>query len=174
MRALPVLLVCAFAAASCHPAYVPPPGLTDKKAEKPTAKKTPAKENPPFDPDYKKPPRMNARGAITSISLEAFFPIQQSGNALIVDARPHWLYQVSHIPGAISIPAHGESDPRIKARENDIAATVKAGKPVIVYCTNFLCKDARTLATHISGFGYPVTVFNDGWDGWKDAGLPTE
>ena len=55
-------------------------------------------------PKTKKPVRMNGRGDISSISLEEMFALQGSGNALIFDARPGYLFHLGHIPGAESLP----------------------------------------------------------------------
>lgn len=138
------------------------------------APKQPAsKPSQPEKPKYVKPVRMNGRGKMTSISLEQFFQLQQSGKAVIYDARPAFFYSLGHIPGAISIPKK-DCDEAIHNREGEIKAALAAGKTIVVYCTSITCPDARTLANHISGFGYPASIFSGGWDEWKDAGLPTE
>ncbi len=124
-------------------------------------------------PKYKKPVRMNGRGEISSISLDDFFTLQQSGKVLIYDARPAFFYQLGHIPGAISLPKN-DCDEKIATREGEIKAALASGRKIVAYCTSFTCPDARALAIHISGFGYPVAVFDGGWDAWKDAGMPTE
>lgn len=123
--------------------------------------------------EYKKPVRMNGRGAVTSISLEQFFELQQAGKVMIFDARPTVFHAIGHIPGAISLPRIN-CDANIAKREDQIKAAIHEGKTVIVYCTSLTCPDARTVATHISGFGYPASVFSGGWDAWKEAGMPTE
>jgi len=124
-------------------------------------------------PAYKKPVRMNGRGEITSISLEQFFERKEAGMTLVFDARPSFFYRLGHIPGAISMPLKG-SDADIAARESEIKAALAAGKTLIVYCTSITCPDARSLAIHFSGFGYPVSVYSGGWDGWRDAGMPLD
>lgn len=138
--------------------------------------KPPVKENPVIadtKPKYKKPPRMNGRGEVSSISLEDFFALQQSGQALIFDARPAFFYSLGHIPGAISLPKNN-CDEKIAAREPEIKSALAAGKTIVVYCTNLTCPDARAVAMHISGFGYPARIHSGGWDAWKEAGMPAE
>jgi rhodanese-related sulfurtransferase len=130
-------------------------------------------EAPAGKPKYKKPVRMNGRGDISSISLEDFFALQQSGKALIFDARPPFFYNIGHIPGAINLPKNN-CDEAIHNREDEIKSALAAGKSIAVYCTNITCPDARAVANHISGFGYPAAIFSGGWDAWKDAGMPTE
>ena len=124
-------------------------------------------------PKFKKKPRMNGRGELSSISLEEFFALQQSGEALIYDARPAFFYQLGHVPGALNL-AVANCDEKINARESEIKGALAAGKTIVVYCTSLTCPDARSVAMHLSGFGYPAKIFSGGWDAWKDAGMPTE
>ena len=116
---------------------------------------------------------MNGRGEVTSISLEQFFLLQQSDKALIFDARPSFFYSLGHIPGAINLPKNN-CDEAINARESEIKAAIANGKTLVVYCSSITCPDARAVAIHLSGFGYPASIFSGGWDAWKDAGMPTE
>lgn len=122
---------------------------------------------------YKKPVRMNGRGDISSISLEEMFTIQSTGNALIFDARPNFLYRIGHIPGARSLPK-ADCEKAIATMDGELKSAVAAGKPIVVYCSGILCPDARTVAMHISGFGHPAKIFSGGYDAWHKAGLPTE
>jgi len=124
-------------------------------------------------PKYKKPVRMNGRGDVSSISLSDFFTLQQSGEAMIFDARPAFFYNLGHIPGASNLPK-SNCDEEIHKRETQINAALAEGKTIVVYCTNRMCPDARAVAIHLSGFGYPARIFSGGWDSWKEAGMPTE
>lgn len=117
--------------------------------------------------------RMNGRGKITSISLTELFALQQSGNVLIYDARPGFFYGLGHIPGAINLPKT-DCDDQITKREAEIKAALAAKKPIVVYCTNLLCPDARTVATHLASRGYSSATLAGGWESWKESGLPTE
>lgn len=136
---------------------------------------TPAKPSSQSEPesDYKKPVRMHGRGKVSSISLEDFFVLHESGKAMVFDARPAIFHQFGRIPGAINLPPKN-CDSAIFKREDEIKAAIAAGKTIVVYCSGFLCPDARTVAMHISGFGYPASVFSGGWDAWKEAGMPVE
>ena len=120
-----------------------------------------------------KPVRMNGRGEISSIPLEEMFALQGSGNALIFDARPGYLFHLGHIPGAESLPK-SDCENSIAKMEDRLKSAVTAGKPIIVYCSGLLCPDARTVAIHISGYGHPAKIFSGGYDAWKKAGLPTD
>ena len=135
---------------------------------------TPPPQGPPppaAKPESKKPVLMNRRGAVSSISLDDFFALQQSGKTLIFDARAAFFYQLGHIPGAINL-SKNDCDQSIAARESEIKAALAAGKILIVYCSSITCPDARTVAIHLSGFGYPVRIFSGGWEAWKEADLP--
>lgn len=155
--------VAAFAVASCA-----------QKAPAPTADALPPVKKATNAPaDSKKKPRMNGRGKVSSISLTDAFSLQQSGKALIYDARPGFFYGLGHIPGAINLPK-AQCDEHIAKREQEIKTALATGKTIIVYCSNFACPDARTVATHLASFGYSSSTLSGGWDSWKESGLPTE
>lgn len=134
---------------------------------------TPVREVPVPEKKVVKPPLMNGRGKISSISITDFFPLQQTGQVLIFDARPAFFYHLGHIPGAISLPK-ADCDAQIVEREAEIKAALAAKKTIVVYCTNRLCPDARTVAIHLAGFAYPSSTLTGGWETWKESGLPTE
>jgi rhodanese-related sulfurtransferase len=122
----------------------------------------------------KKPPvRLNGRGEVSSVSLADLFALQQSGQVLLYDARPRFFYALGHIAGAISLPK-ADGVAQIEKREAEIKAALAAKKTIVVYCTNFACPDARTVAIQLSSFGYPSSTLSGGWESWKEAGLPTE
>lgn len=141
----------------------------DATAENPTAR--PSSAEP--ESEYKKKPRLHGRGKVSSISLEDFFVLHESGKTMVIDARPAIFHQFGRIPGAINIPPKN-CDTAIFKREDEIKAAIAAGKTIVVYCSGFICPDARTVAMHISGFGYPASVFSGGWDAWKEAGMAVE
>lgn len=116
---------------------------------------------------------LSKRGKVTSISMNEAFALQQSGGALIYDARPGFYYALGHVPGAKSMPK-GSCEEEILVRRPEIEAAIAAKKPIIVYCTNFLCADARTVASHLALNGFSSSVMSGGWDSWKESGLPTE
>lgn len=116
---------------------------------------------------------LKEQGKVSSISLTDAFALQQADGALICDARPPFYFAMGHIPGAINIPK-GNCEDVIAARKSELDAAVAAKKPIIVYCTNFLCADARTVATHLAYNGISSAVMGGGWDSWKESGLPTQ
>lgn len=154
-------IAMALAVASCAP----------REAEKPASQPVVKQEATPAKP--KKPVLMNGRGKITSISLTDAFALQQSGDILLYDARPAFFYSLGHIPGAISLPKNNV-EAEIDKREAEIKAAIAAKKPIVVYCTNLLCPDARTVAMHLADRGYSSSTLTGGWESWKESGLPTE
>jgi 3-mercaptopyruvate sulfurtransferase SseA len=158
-----LLPATAFAIAACAD------HADEATAAKPIAPPTQAET----ESEYKKPVRMHDRGKVSSISLEDFFVLHESGQAMVIDARPAIFHQFGRIPGAINIPPKN-CDTAIFKREDEIKAAIAAGKTIVVYCSGFMCPDARTVAMHISGFGYPASVFSGGWDAWKEAGMAVE
>ena len=146
----------------------------DQSPQAPAKSGTPTAQSPSAsEPAYQKPVRMNDRGKIDTIPLADFFTLQQSGKALIFDARPAFFYSLGHIPGAISL-SKNRCDDAIHARETEIKAAVAAGKTIVVYCSSSSCPDARTVAIHLSGFGFPAKIFYGGMDEWREASMPTE
>ena len=119
------------------------------------------------------PSRAIKRAEVSSIRLDDFFTLQQTGQALVFDARPGWLHAMGHIPGAKNLTKNN-CDTAIAAMEDEIRQAIAEGKTIVVYCSGLLCPDARTVARHIAAFGYPASVFSGGWDAWKEAGLPVE
>ena len=77
------------------------------------------------------------------------------------------------IPGAISWPRH-DFDGRLSQSETEIRAAKAAGKPVVIYCTDAACPDARAVAEKLAARGHDVAILDGGFAGWKEAGLPTE
>jgi rhodanese-related sulfurtransferase len=148
----------AVALASC--AKPAPQGAVTQAPPKPAKQKaTPAPPKP--------------AGAITAISMEELFALQQSGKLFLLDARPSFFYSLGHIQGAISMPSGGSAN-HIKLREEEIKTSLAAGKTIVLYCTNAACPDARAVAANFSKAGYPCSVLVGGYESWKESGLPVE
>ncbi len=171
-RPLWILISLVLAAASCAPQPAPStsaPAASAPKSPAATAKKTPvaATVNRPESR------RVNGRGKVSSISLTDFFEQQQADKVLLFDARPAFFYKLGHIPGAISLPKN-DRDARIAQYDADIQTALADGKTIVIYCTNLLCPDARTVAIRLADSGYPSSTLTGGWDSYKETGLPTE
>ncbi len=127
------------------------------------------KAAPPPEPA---PPEEPRRGRVTRMPLGNLFQRQQAGTALIYDVRPAFVHAFGHIPGAISWPK-ADFEKNLAAREAEIRAAAEAGKPVVLYCTDLACPDAREVAERLAQRGHNVAVLEGGWDAWKAGDLPT-
>lgn len=112
-------------------------------------------------------------GKLTEISLDAFFPKQQSGTVLVYDARPAFVSAFGKIPGAIPWPK-SEYEALLSQREEEIRDAKDDGKTVVIYCTDLACPDARTVGEKLIARGHDITILQGGYAAWKDTGLPTE
>lgn len=112
-------------------------------------------------------------GKVTRIALGDLFPLQQAGEVLLYDVRPSFYHSLGHIPGSVNWPKSSYAS-QLPAREAEIRAAHAAGRPVVLYCTDFACPDARGVASQLAARGHSVKVLEGGWEAWKAGGLPTE
>lgn len=110
-------------------------------------------------------------GRVTRIALGDLFALQQSGNVLIYDVRPAFFHSLGNIPGSVNWPKYAFNR-QLDAREAEIRAATTAGKPVVLYCTDLACPDARNVATRLAERGHHTSVLEGGWEAWKAGGLP--
>ncbi|MEK7950548.1 rhodanese-like domain-containing protein [Luteolibacter soli] len=142
------------------------------KAPAPVTAVPPVAAKPSAAPAKPATPAVKA-GKLTVMSMATFFPRQQAGTVLIYDARPGFVAGFGEIPGSISWPRH-EFDKRLSQSETEMRAAKAAGKPVVIYCTDAGCPDARAVAEKVAAKGYDVAILEGGFAAWKEAGLPTE
>jgi rhodanese-related sulfurtransferase len=155
--------------AACQEQAPPPVTATSPIAKPPIA---PSQAAAPGKPATTREPAVKV-GKLTTIDLTTLFPRQQAGAVLLYDARPGFVAGFGKIPGAISWPRHG-FDERLSQSEAEIRAAKAAGKPVVIYCTDAACPDARAVAEKLAARGHDVAILDGGFAGWKEAGLPTE
>lgn len=153
------LLFAAFAALS---------SCADVQPEK---SETPVADAAPEIKPVKMPPTNRKTGSSEGIGMEEFFALQQSGGALIYDVRVPYFYAIDHIPGAVNWP-HTHFEAQIAEREAEIGEAVKEGRPVVLYCFNIACSEARNVAKKLVRRGHDVRVLTMGIDSWREAGLP--
>lgn len=110
---------------------------------------------------------------VTTIDLTTFFSLREAGKVLVYDVRPMWMYDVGHIDGAQSWSGTALVE-QFAARDREMIAARKAGKTVVVYCSNTKCQDARKVAGWLAKQGHATAVLDGGWDAWKEAGLAAE
>ncbi|MBK1856018.1 rhodanese-like domain-containing protein [Verrucomicrobiaceae bacterium 5K15] len=109
-------------------------------------------------------------GAVTSIAIDQLFSMKAAGTAVVYDVRPPLFYRLGHIDGAESMPLI-KYDKIIAEKRPQLDAAIKAGKLIILYCQNSNCPDAHSTAVRLSKLGYSTSIYRDGWEGWKQAGL---
>lgn len=96
--------------------------------------------------------------------------IYDSGKAVFVDARSLENFEDAHIKGAESLPLD-QYDNLIEAfKEKYPADTI-----IVTYCLGRTCDDSHRLEQLLFDKGYVnVSVFIDGYQGWKAEGYPIE
>jgi rhodanese-related sulfurtransferase len=96
--------------------------------------------------------------------------IYDSGKAVFVDARSPEDFEKGHIKGAESLPL-GQFDDLIGSfRKKHPADTF-----MVTYCSGRTCNDSHRLEELLFDHGYVnVSIFIDGYQGWKAEGFPIE
>jgi len=125
------------------------------------------------DPVHPAEPKPSpAPGSVAAMPLEEFFVLQQSGDVLVYDVRPVFFHAMGHIPGAVNWPVSAYAK-QLAAREAEIRAAARANRPVVMYCTDTACPDARNMAGWLATRGHHIRVLEGGWESWKTTGLST-
>ncbi|MDR3205268.1 MAG: rhodanese-like domain-containing protein [Deltaproteobacteria bacterium] len=91
-------------------------------------------------------------------------------DTLLLDARDYRLYQLGHIPGAISLEAD-----KAYLSPPLFLISLDPNALVVTYCSESLCPLGEKLAEIVRGWGHKNTrVFLAGIDGWLSAARPLE
>jgi len=117
---------------------------------------------------------MEADQKTPEISTQELRQIVAEHSAMIVDARPFDEYTVSHIPGAITVPAK----PGVPRSQyvSDIAAIGSmvqgnTAAPLVLYCNGPFCDKSKRLAEALLGAGYTnVRRYQLGMPVWRALG----
>ncbi len=94
--------------------------------------------------------------------------LDKGENLVIVEALPAGHYEEAHLPGALNMP-HDQVD--------ELAPTFlpDRAREIVVYCSNRACQNSPQVARRLDALGYQhVYDYEEGKQGWIDAGLPTE
>ena len=112
---------------------------------------------------------LERREMVGEITREELRKRLEGGEALVlVEALPPKYYEEAHLPGAINIP-HTEVEELAPRLLPDKSARV------VVYCSNRACRNSPQAARRLAALGYEnVYDFEEGKQGWIEAGLPTE
>jgi len=121
-----------------------------------------------MEPDQKTP----------EISTQELRQILAAQSATIFDTRPVEEYDVSHIPGAVKVPAKpGVSASLYVADMTAIGRVVQDNKaaPLVLYCNGPLCDKSKRLAEELLAAGYTnVRRYQLGIPVWRALGGITE
>lgn len=101
------------------------------------------------------------------ISLDQLKRVIDQKKAMLIDARTPEEYDEGHIAGAVNFYAMEVGN------YFDRIVEIPRDSLVVMYCSNPHCHFARTLAGFFLDFGFTnILLYDDGWDGWTDAGMP--
>lgn len=93
-----------------------------------------------------------------------------SGQVVLVDVRRPDMYDLGHLPGALSFPL-SEWD-RIIQRFQE---TVKKDASLLLYCSGVTCRDSHKFGTKLMEMGYTdVSVYAGGYTEWQEMGFEVE
>lgn len=117
--------------------------------------------------DVLQPPKAMPTAPVPLTAEQAYdaFINQQ---ALFVDGRDAFDYDMGHIPGAVNIPLHEAlADPAV-------LDVLPQNRRLVVYCSNDLCDKAAKLAAMLTRQGRHADTFPGGLQTWAEYGWPTE
>lgn len=107
------------------------------------------------------PPAKTAR-PITVEALKG--KLDRGDDFKLVMALGDWYFASAHIPGSISVSSNQEIGEKLVPEDE-----------IVVYCTNRDCPASRLLYHELDRRGFrKLHRFEDGIDGWRQAGLPLE
>jgi rhodanese-related sulfurtransferase len=98
----------------------------------------------------------------TFISLEEARSLFESSQALFIDARHEYDYNLAHIEGAVNLPIQSlDANP-------GLLVSLPRDKTLVAYCDGQECNSSVRLAEKLIEAGYTdVKIFLDGWNAWK-------
>lgn len=108
---------------------------------------------------------------IKTVNLDTAHSVWQTGQTLIIDARPAQDYLELHVPGAVNLPpeswANLTEPPKIVGLSQE--------RQILIYCSQESCDDSLKLATKLQNLGFTrVMAFTGGFRAWDEAGFPVD
>lgn len=117
------------------------------------------------------PDRSANNDTITSTFLtgEEALILFRRGDALFIDARHSYDFELGHIKGAMNIPLQEFHN------GHPLLASVPRNKLIVTYCDGEECNSSVELAREMYAAGYSnVRIFFGGWNEWRHHNLPQE
>ncbi len=125
----------------------------------------------PWFKDHSQAPLAKPRNAgVDVVSLVQAQDMVLARQVLVLDARSLADFDAGHLPGAVSFPnaTRGES-------YYELAALLQPEQALLIYCSGKTCDDALQLALFLREQGSKkIHLFAEGFQAWREAGLPTE
>ncbi len=108
---------------------------------------------------------------IKTVNLETAHSVWQTGQTLVIDARPAQDYLELHVPGAVNLPpeswANLTEPPKIVGLNQE--------RQILIYCSQESCDDSLKLANKLQNLGFTrVMAFTGGFRAWDEAGYPVD
>ncbi len=102
------------------------------------------------------------------ISLEQAKALYDTGEALFIDTRHAYDFELGHIAGAVNMPLKG-ADAAVSA------LTEPTGRTLVLYCDGAECNSSLEVGGKLVMKGYTdVRIFFGGWRSWNEMGYPIE
>jgi rhodanese-related sulfurtransferase len=92
------------------------------------------------------------------VGFQQLMQMLRNTEIAVVDARPSWLFDAGHIPGAVNCPIDSRPDAVWK-----FAATLREKRAIFVYCSTEKCEWDKVVAWRLKATGLPdVRVYEEG------------
>jgi len=96
------------------------------------------------------------------IAYDEAVALLRSRNALFIDSRTEYDYNIAHIEGAVNIPLK-QFDQRW-----DLLASIPRDRLIVTYCDGEECNSSIELAKKLSAAGFSqIRIFFGGWKEWQ-------
>jgi rhodanese-related sulfurtransferase len=114
----------------------------------------------------------------SEISTAELQRVLRDSSAIVLDARPHLEFAISHIPGAINVSAKPGVAPAMYVSDvAEVGRLVKGNKatPLVLYCNGPHCGKSKRLAEELLAAGHAdVRRYQVGIPVWRALGGVTE
>ncbi len=108
---------------------------------------------------------MEERDSMETISAAELWQRIQNNNVVVLDVRPTYEYEQSHIPKSISMPI---------AQLKDKISELSSDTEVVAYCRGPYCVLSPEAIAILKKAGIKAIRLKEGLPEWKRAGLPVE
>ncbi|MBM3602042.1 MAG: metalloregulator ArsR/SmtB family transcription factor [Alphaproteobacteria bacterium] len=105
------------------------------------------------------------RDDLEPVTRDELLDHMRAGAVTVIDVRPEDEFALGHLPGSINIPV-GQLKRRL--------ARLDRGKTIVAYCRGAYCVLSFEAVAALRARGYDVRRLEDGFPGWRAAGLPVD